>query len=125
MAKILLVDDEGSVLKTMGMLLESEGHNVVPCTDGQQAMKEVQSGDFDLLITDIRMAPVDGMEILKRVHDEQPSLPIIVISAYSSDKTARQSMEMGCTAYIKKPFKIQEVLDAINRALSGKKINTQ
>ena len=66
MAKILLVDDEDSVLKTIGMLFRSEGHEVTPIREGAKAAELVKSPEkFDLLITDIRMAPVDGMQLIK------------------------------------------------------------
>ncbi len=120
MAKILLVDDEEIVLKSISALLVSEGHDTTAklcVTDALDAMKETE---FDLLITDIRMAPIDGMELIRIVHADKPDLPIIVISAYTSETIKEDGYAIGCSAYLLKPFRVQDVLDAVDTAL-GKK----
>ncbi len=120
MAKILLVDDESSVLQTVRMLLASEHHEVVPVTDGTEALKIIQSESaFDILITDLRMTPVDGMQLLKAAQNARPEMPIIVISAYCSSDTVSTAMALGCATYIKKPFRIEEVLRAVEDALGN------
>ena len=119
MARILLVDDEESVLRTVGMLFRSEGHEVVPIREGQKAIDMIKSEEkFDLLLADIRMEPVDGMQVIKMAHELRPAMPIVVISAYCSEKTVRQAISLGCSAYVKKPFKTEEVLDAARKALA-------
>lgn len=119
MARILLVDDEESVLRTVGMLFRSEGHEVVPIREGQKAIDMIKSDEqFDLLLADIRMEPVDGMQVIKMAHELRPAMPIVVISAYCSEKTVRQAISLGCSAYVKKPFKTEEVLEAARKALT-------
>ena len=119
MARILLVDDEESVLRTVGMLFRSEGHEVVPIREGQKAIDMIKSEEqFDLLLADIRMDPVDGMQVIKMAHELRPAMPIVVISAYCSEKTVRQAISLGCCAYVKKPFKTEEVLEAARKALT-------
>jgi DNA-binding NtrC family response regulator len=119
MARILLVDDEESVLRTVGMLFRSEGHEVVPIREGQKAIDMIKSEEkFDLLLADIRMEPVDGMQVIKMAHELRPGMPIVVISAYCSEKTVRQAISLGCSAYVKKPFKTEEVLEAARKALT-------
>jgi CheY-like chemotaxis protein len=119
MARILLVDDEESVLRTVGMLFRSEGHEVVPIREGQKAIDMIKSTEqFDLLLADIRMEPVDGMQVIKMAHELRPAMPIVVISAYCSEKTVRQAISLGCSAYVKKPFKTEEVLEAARKALT-------
>lgn len=120
MAKILLVDDEEIVLKSVGALLEGEGHTVTGRQSVPEALEAMESTVFDLLITDIRMAPVDGMELIRIVHQKTPGFPIIVISAYTSDKIMEKGYKMGCRAYLPKPFRIEDVLSAVDEALSGK-----
>ena len=118
MARILLVDDEESVLRTVGMLFRSEGHEVVPIREGQKAIDMIKSEErFDLLLADIRMEPVDGMQVIKMAHELRPAMPIVVISAYCSEKTVRQAISLGCSAYVKKPFRTEEVLEAARKAL--------
>lgn len=119
MARILLVDDEGSVLRSLDVLLRTEGHEVVSVNDGIEALKRLEDKAFDLLITDLRMAPIDGIEVLKRAREKSPSMPLIVISAYTSDQVVQRCMALGCRAYIKKPFRIQEVIDAVRQAVGA------
>lgn len=119
MAKILLVDDEESVLRTVGMLFRSEGHEVVPVRESEKAAEILKNSpeSFDVLLTDIRMAPIDGMEIIRLARKVRPQMSIVVISAYCSEKTVKQAMALGCTTYVKKPFKMDEVLNAVRYAL--------
>jgi two-component system, NtrC family, response regulator PilR len=118
MARILLVDDEESVLRTVGMLFRSEGHEVVPVRESEKAAEIIRSPEkFDLLLTDIRMSPIDGMEIIRLARETRPGMQIVVISAYCSEKTVKQAMQLGCTSYVKKPFKTDEVLGAVRGAL--------
>ena len=103
----------------MGMLFRSEGHEVVPIREGQKAIDMIKSEEqFDLLLADIRMEPVDGMQVIKMAHELRPAMPIVVISAYCSEKTVRQAISLGCCAYVKKPFKTEEVLEAARKALT-------
>ncbi len=118
MAKILLIDDEEQVLKSVGMLLSTQGHEVVPIKDSEKAEEAIRNEKCDLIITDIRMTPVDGMQLLRVAGEAKPNVPTIVISAYTSEHTIKQSMNIGCSAYIKKPFQVREVLDAVNSCLA-------
>ncbi len=118
MARILLVDDDESVLRTVRLLFTSEGHDVVPVRESQKAEEIIKSQEpFDLLMTDIRMSPIDGMQLIKLAHDVRPALAVVVISAYCSEKTVKEALSLGCTVYVKKPFKVEEVLAAAKKAL--------
>jgi DNA-binding NtrC family response regulator len=118
MARILLVDDEASVLQTLNMLLKSDGHEVIAHADAESALASLKEDEtFDLLATDIRMSPMDGISLIEVSRELRPEMPIVVISAYCSQKTIDETMSLGCKAYVKKPFKIQEVLEAIRGAL--------
>ena len=117
MGKILLVDDEEIVLKSISALLSSEGHETTAMQSVPEALEALKASAFDLIITDIRMAPVDGMELIRIVHGSRPSFPIIVISAYTSDKIKKEGYALGCSAYLSKPFRVQDVLDAVDAAL--------
>jgi DNA-binding NtrC family response regulator len=118
MARILLVDDEQVVLDTVAVLLKSEGHQVVAVRESSQAFDLIWSSEvFDLLITDIRMSPVDGMQMIKVAQEFRPEMPILVISAYLDAKTIRQVEQMGVSAYVKKPFSAEDVLSALSKVL--------
>lgn len=123
MARILIVDDEDCILRTTAILLESVGHSTVCVFNGREALNQLDVADFDLMLTDIRMLPVDGMELIRLSGSRKPKMPIIVISAYCSDQTEQAALKAGAIKYIRKPFKVDEVLDAVKDVLStsGKK----
>jgi len=120
MAKLLVVDDEEIVLKSISALLRGEGHETTACQSVLEALEELEKADFDVLITDIRMAPIDGMELIRRVHKSKPEFPVIVISAYTSEKIIEEGYRLGCVAYLSKPFRVQDVLDAVDSAVKKK-----
>lgn len=116
---ILIVDDEQAILQSLKTLLESEGHEVMAVYNGEDAADLLRAQPFDLMITDIRMAPVDGMELLRLAHEIRPDMPSMVVSAYCSEETEKQARDRGSVAYIRKPFKVGEVLDAVQKVLSS------
>ena len=118
MARILLVDDEESVLQSVGLLLGPEGHDVTSISNSEEAVDIIRSEEYDIMITDIRMAPVDGIQLINIAREIRPSMPLIVISAYTSDAVVKQCTDLGCIAYIKKPFSINDVINAVNQALT-------
>jgi len=118
MARILLVDDEPSILSVLCTVLRSEDYDVVSAADGQQAIERLKNETFDLLISDIRMTPVNGMDILKVVHQEHPDIAVIMLTAYGSVETAIEALKLGAFDYVTKPFKVDELLITVQRALS-------
>jgi len=121
MERILLVDDEPSILSVLNTLLTVEGYQVVPIQDGNKAVQAIKSEEFDLLISDIRMTPINGMELLKLAHDVRPSMAVIMVTAFGSVETAVEALRMGAYDYVTKPFKIDELLITVERALEYKK----
>ncbi len=118
MARILLVDDEPSILSVLCTVLKAEDYDVVAASDGQQAIEMVRNEDFDLLISDIRMTPVNGMDLLRIVHDEHPTTSVIMLTAYGSVETAIEALKLGAFDYVTKPFKVDELLITVQRALA-------
>jgi len=120
MARILLVDDEGDLLETVGVLLKHEGHELIRTCDGAEALEYIRGLEpIDLLVTDIRMAPVNGLQLMEIAHRERPHLHIIVVSSYLDDETIQKAVDMGCSAYIKKPFMLRDILDPIREVLAN------
>jgi two-component system, NtrC family, response regulator PilR len=117
MARILLVDDEPRMLSLLNSLLRAEGYDVTSVQDGSKVSDLIRSEKFDLMISDIRMSPVDGMELLKIVRSERATMPVIILTAYGSVETAIEAMKLGTFDYVTKPFKLDEMLLTIQRAL--------
>jgi len=118
MPRILLVDDEPSILSVLCTVLKSEDYDVVAVSNGQHAIERIKSEDFDLLISDIRMNPINGMDLLRLVHDEKPSTSVIMLTAYGSVETAIEALKLGAFDYVTKPFKVDELLITVQRALA-------
>lgn len=116
-ARILLVDDEPSILSVLNTLLTVEGYEVVPVQDGNKAVEIIKSQDYDLMISDIRMTPINGMELLRMAHEHRPSMSVIMVTAFGSVETAVEALRMGAYDYVTKPFKIDELLITVERAL--------
>lgn len=117
MENIFLVDDEPSILSVLSTLLKTEGYDVEPVQGGEKAKELIGSSDYDLLISDIRMSPVNGMELLRMARAKNPPMTVIMLTAYGSVETAIEALKLGAFDYVTKPFKVDELLITIQRAL--------
>jgi len=118
-ARVLVVDDEPSVTGMLRIVLESAGHEVVATERSDEAATWLAEPDhhFDLMISDIRMKPLDGIELLRRARRLRPSLPVILVTAYESDETRAEASRLGARAYVTKPFAVDDLLEAVAREL--------
>ncbi len=117
MNRILVVDDEQSMRELLSIMLRKEGYDVVAAANGESAVKAVQTDIYDLVITDIRMPKVDGIELLRTVKEVSPETVVIVITAFATTETAIDAMKLGAYDYITKPFKNEEIKLVIQKAL--------
>lgn len=115
--KILVVDDEIGIRESLQKILQKEGFSVETASNGEEAFKTIRKGDIDLLITDIRMAGMDGVELLKISKSVSPFTEVIMITGNASVDTAVDSMKQGAYDYITKPFKKADILRAVNKAI--------
>lgn len=125
MACVLLVDDEPRILSLLHSLLKSEGLKVISERDGASAIERIRSEPLDLIVSDIRMSPVDGMEVFHVARREQPDTPVILLTAYGAVNTAIEAMKGGAFDYLTKPFKVDELLITVRRALSFRNLVTE
>ena len=117
MARIILVDDEPRMLSLLNSLLKAEGYDVTSVQDGSKVPDLLNTEIFDLMISDIRMTPIDGIELLKIARSARPTMPVIILTAYGTVETAIEAMKLGTFDYVTKPFKMDELLITIQRAL--------
>jgi two-component system response regulator PilR (NtrC family) len=120
MTSILVVDDERSMRDFLKILLGKEGYQVETAADGHQALESIAEHSFDLVITDIRMDGMDGLELLNSVKEQHPSLPVVIITAFASPDDAVFAMKNGAFDYISKPFNVDEIKSVISSATSQK-----
>jgi two-component system NtrC family response regulator len=114
--RILLADDDASLRRVLQFKLEKEGHEVTAVDDGEAALNQLRSDTWDLLLSDIKMPVVDGVELLELARQLQPGLKVILITAHATVSQAVQAVKLGAFDYITKPFEDDELTTAINRA---------
>ena len=115
--RILIVDDKQSIVEILTTTLEQEGYECVPYTNGQEALAAIQRESFDLLLCDVRLPDVDGMEILKATRSRHPDTTIIMITAYGSIENAIECMKLGADDYVTKPFNLEEIRAIVAKGL--------
>ncbi|TNF52976.1 response regulator [bacterium] len=101
---VLVVDDEPVVLKSCERILTSEGYSVKTASNGQDAIDILQKEDYDLVITDLKMPEVDGIDLIKWVRGSKPQTGMIVITGYPSQETIQDALNLGIVDYLPKPF---------------------
>ena len=117
MNRILVVDDEKSMRDFLSIMLKKEGYEVVTAENGGDALKTVQGEIFDLVISDVKMPELDGIDVLKAVKEVSPETVVIMITAFATTETAVEAMKLGAYDYIIKPFKVDELKLIIKKAL--------
>ncbi len=125
MSDILLVDDEKSVSKTISIFLQKEGYRVEEASNGKEALEKMKTKFFDLVITDLKMKPIDGMEMLRETKRINPMTEVIVMTAFSTVESGVEAMKLGAYDYIQKPFDKDEFVILVAKALERKQLITE
>ncbi len=120
MANILIIDDELSMREFLQILLTKEGYSVSTAGEGAKAIQLVEQENFDLVISDIKMPGMSGLEFLKQIREKGNNAPVILITAYASPEDAVEAMKGGAYDYITKPFNVDEIKSVIVAALAGR-----
>jgi len=123
--RILVVDDDLGHLTMLNTVLGSLGHKVEKVTDGGQAIEAARENPYDLILMDVRMSSVDGIEALQQIKEFNPSIPIIIMTAYSSVDKAVEAMKLGAYDYLTKPLNFEELKIIIDRAMSHLKLSIE
>jgi DNA-binding NtrC family response regulator len=114
--QIIVIDDEPIVGKRLKPALEKSGYEVEFYETGAAALKRLSEKDFDIVVTDVRMDEIDGMEILTRVTENRPRVKVIMITGYATIEVAREAMAKGAFDVIAKPFKPNDLREIIQKA---------
>ena len=124
-SRILVVDDEESIREFLEIMLKKEGYEVTTAEDGAKAKEILTKKSFDMVISDMQMPNVTGIELLRHVKDSYPDLVFMIITAFGTTETAVEAMKLGAYDYLTKPFKIDEVRLNISNALRSKNLETE
>jgi len=124
-AKILLVEDDPGILDTLHRVLAEEGHDVAVEQRGDLGLSRAGKEPFNVVITDLKLPGLSGLELVRQLHTSQPRLPIILITAYGTTETAIEATKFGAFDYLLKPFEVPDLLDLINKAADSNRLMSE
>lgn len=124
-AAVLIVDDEKIIRDVLARSVTREGYTVDQATDGRDALDKLAISPFDIVITDIKMPIMDGIELLKKVKAQYPEISVIVITAYGGSCTPADALKAGADRHITKPFKNFEIAEALHTVNTKRKQRQQ
>jgi two-component system response regulator HydG len=124
-ARILVAEDDPEMLSLVTEHLQEQGYAVVGASRGGEAVALLRGGEFDLLLTDLRMPDVDGMEVLQAAKERQPDLPVVLITAFGTIETAIQAIRRGAYDYVTKPFALEEISLLVHKALEDRRLREE
>jgi DNA-binding NtrC family response regulator len=123
--KILVVDDEQSMTQFLGIVLRKEGYQVTTVNNGKDALEKVKSDNVDVVITDIKMPGMDGIQLLNGIKKHDPSLPVVIMTAYASQQSAIDAVNLGAFQYLIKNAKNDEIKLVVRNALEMRRVRTE
>ncbi|MEW6440439.1 MAG: sigma-54 dependent transcriptional regulator, partial [bacterium] len=123
--KILVVDDERGMREFLEIMLKNDSFDVETAAGGQEAIDKLEERFFDIVICDVKMPQVDGMDVLRKAKETWPDTAVIMITAYASAETAVEAMKQGALDYITKPFKVEEVRIVLKRAMERRSLEKE
>ncbi len=123
--KILVVDDEQSMTQFLSIVLRKEGYHVTAVNNGKDALEKVKAEPYDVVITDIKMPGMDGIQLLQQIKKHDPSLPVVIMTAYASQQSAIDSVNQGAFQYLIKNAKNDEIKLVVRNALEMRKVRSE
>ncbi len=111
--RILVIEDEGRILSFLARGLEAEGYRVEAASDGREGLERAVGGDFDLVLLDLLLPGLNGLELLRDLHRSKPALPVVILSARADLQTKLRGFELGASDYVPKPVALDELIARI------------
>lgn len=123
MPSVLIVDDLLSIHEMLDAVIQPTGYTTAFATDGEKALTRYKQDKFDLVLADIDMKPMDGITLLRKLKDYDPNCVVLIMTAYASTESAVQALKYGAFDYLQKPFRVDELISTLKRALEFKQLN--
>ncbi len=120
--RVMVVDDEENIREVLSSYLDTLGYEVVTASDGQDALDKFEEGTFDLIVSDLLMPTIDGLELLKQIREKDRNVIFLMITGYPSIETAVEAIKKGAYDYITKPFHMEDVKLRIERSFEKKNL---
>jgi two-component system response regulator PilR (NtrC family) len=125
MARLLVVDDERSMRELLDLVFKREGHQLTVASNGREALEALQKGSFDLIITDVKMPDVGGIELLRAAREQSPETMVIMMTAFATINSARAAFKLGADDFIQKPFDVDEFKLIVHKALEKRDLRQE
>lgn len=122
-AKILIIDDEENIRKMLTRALEAENYQVETALNGEDGLDKLKENDFDLILLDLKLPGMDGIEVLEAMRKQDILVPVLIVTGYGSVESAVKVMKLGAIDYLQKPFKPQDIRDQVKNILKRKEIS--
>jgi DNA-binding NtrC family response regulator len=116
-ARVLVIDDDQIVLDSISQILTDENYDVDVTLRGGEGLERAIREDYDLVLTDIRMPDMGGIQVLRDIRHKRPALPVVMITGYATAPSAEMAMKLGAADFIEKPFEPEELLETVASAL--------
>ncbi|MRR08151.1 MAG: sigma-54-dependent Fis family transcriptional regulator, partial [Deltaproteobacteria bacterium] len=123
--KILVVDDDRNLLELLGMVLRASEYEVTTAKDGEASLEAVKNTVFDMAVLDLKLPHTDGITLMRDIHQINPGMPVIILTAHSSVTSAVDAIRMGAFNYLEKPFDPDALVIQIERALENRKLHSE
>ena len=122
---ILIIDDEKNICLTLSQALEILETETDTALNGEEALAKLQNKEFGLILLDLKMPGMDGMEVLRRVREIRPDIRIVILTAYGTIESAVEAMKLGAVDFIQKPFSVEEIRELVSRVIDREKLDQQ
>ena len=116
--RILIADDEEGIRESLSLIL-SDLYDLDFAHDGEETLSKASKGSHDLLLLDIKMPKLDGLEVLRQLKSKQSTTPVLILTAYQSVELAREAVKLGAQNYLPKPFEREQILNAVKAVLGS------
>ena len=119
--KIMIVDDEPGVRESFEMILKIKDYQVTTFPDGEAATSTLKKDVYDIAFIDYKLPGMDGIEVLKKIKEIDPSIEVVIVTAYASESSHANAITLGALEYLRKPFLMEEIYELVERALRKKR----
>jgi len=125
MPRILIIDDEKSIRSTLREILEYENYHVEEAAEGIEGLSKADKEKFDIILCDIKMPKMDGIEVLEKLHEKNPDIPVVMISGHGNIDTAVEAIKKGAFDFISKPLDLNRMLITMRNAMDRSSLITE
>src|SRR5580765_5112121 len=124
-AHILLIEDDVSLAANLCDVLTEDGFKVTVCNRGDEGLRRANKDEFDVVLTDLRLPGLGGLELVRQLHETQPRLPVVLMTAHGTVEIAIEATKLGAYDYLQKPFEMQELISVLHRAADAGRLMSE